>query len=294
VPVAAVSSSALLATIPSTALSSAGVLRIAVTTPTPGGGTSNEASFQVYGPAPQITAVVNSASYVQGTMAPGDMLAIFGLGLGPATLTIFDPTISPIGTALPVASPSTSVTINGTAAPVIYTSATVVGVIVPYTLSGPTAQVIVTYGGLVSQTFTVATATSDPGVYTSAASGQGQGAILNFNAVTNDYTINSVAVPAATGSTVVMYITGVGTTTSAVDNVLIPASPAIMPLLTPSVTIGGQAAPVLGAQAPPGSIPGIIQLNVTVPGAISAGPALPVIVTVGGIASQAGVTMAVK
>ncbi|MGD1095083.1 MAG: putative Ig domain-containing protein [Bryobacteraceae bacterium] len=294
VAVAAVSDSALLATIPNADLAIAGVLRIAVTTPTPGGGTSNEASFQVYGPAPQITAVVNSASYEQGTLAPGDMIAIFGLGLGPAMLTIFDPSVPPIPTSLPAAGSATLVTINGTPAPIIYTSANVVGVIVPYTTVGPTAQIIVTYGGLVSQAFTMAVAASDPGVYSSAASGQGQGAILNYNSITNNYTINSAALAAARGSTVVMYITGAGTTTSAVYNTLIPAAPAITPALTPTVTIGGQAAPVQGAQAPPGSIPGIIQLNVTVPTTATPGPALPVIVTVGGVASQTGLTMAVK
>ncbi len=92
----------------------------------------------------------------------------------------------------------------------------------------------------------------------------------------------------------VLYITGAGTTTSNVANLLIPASPAVTPVLTPTVTIGGQGATVLGAQAPPGSVPGLIQINVTVPAILKAGAALPVVVTVGGIASQAGLTIAVK
>jgi uncharacterized protein (TIGR03437 family) len=37
---------------------------------------------------------------------------------------------------LPIASPSTSVTINGTPVPIIYTSANVMGVIVPYATVG--------------------------------------------------------------------------------------------------------------------------------------------------------------
>jgi uncharacterized protein (TIGR03437 family) len=37
-----------------------------------------------------------------------------------------------------------------------------------------------------------------------------------------------------------------------------------------------------------------MQLNVTVPMTVTAGIALPVIVTVGGVASQAGLTMGVK
>jgi uncharacterized protein (TIGR03437 family) len=79
-----------------------------------------------------------------------------------------------------------------------------------------------------------------------------------------------------------------------VDDQLIAISPAVTPVQTPTVTIGGIDAPVLGTQAPAGSIPGLMQLNVTVPLTAKAGVALPVIVTVGGIASQAGLTIAVK
>jgi uncharacterized protein (TIGR03437 family) len=289
-----ISDSSLLATVPPAALANPGVLRLAVNTPAPGGGSSNEGSFQVYGPNPQIMAVVNSASYQQGTLAPGDVIAIFGLGLGPATLTVFDPTTPPIPAALPAVTPSTSVTINGTAAPILYTSATTIGVIVPYTTVGPTAQVIVTFGGLVSQAFTVAVAAADPGIYSLAASGLGQGAILNFNPATGVYTINAASSPAPAGSEIVIYLTGVGTTTSAVDDQLIPASPAVTPTQLPAVTIGGQGATLLAAQAPIGSVPGLMQLNVTVPTGLKAGPAISVIVTVGGISSQAGITMAVK
>jgi len=287
-----VSNQAILATVPTADLANAGVLRLAVTTPAPGGGTSNEGQFQIYGPGPQITAVTNSASFRQGTLAPGEVLTIFGLGLGPATLALFDPSAPPIPTALPSASPSTSVTINGTAAPIIYTSASQVGVIVPFSIAGASAQVVVTYGGIASQAFTVAVATVDPGIYSLASSGQGQGAILNF--VSGSYTINSSSNPAPRGSTVVIYLTGAGATTSVVDNQLIPSNPAITPALSPLVTIGGQAATVLAAQAPAGSVPGLIQLNVTVPTGLTAGAAFPVVVTIGGVQSQAGLTMAVK
>jgi uncharacterized protein (TIGR03437 family) len=288
--VAIVSDTAALVTLPAADLTTAGLIRMAATTPGPGGGTSNEIAFQVYGPNPQITAVVNSATYLQGTLAPGDVTSIFGVGLGPVALTIFDPSTPPIATSLA----GTSVTINGTAAPILYTSATSAGIIVPYTIVGPTAQVIVTNAGLASQAFTVAVAAADPGVFSLASSGQGQGAILNFNASTSDFSINSAANSAAKGSIVVIYMTGAGTTTSGVDNQLIPLSPAITPVLTPTVSIGGLGATVLAAQAPPGSIPGLIQLNVTVPATARAGPAIPLIVTVGGVPSQAGLTMSIK
>src|SRR5262249_26045340 len=158
--------------------------------------------FQIYGPEPQILAVTNSASLSQGTIAPGELIVIFGLGLGPQTLTVFDPSSPPIPTALPAAAPSTSVTINGAFAPVLYTSATQLCAIVPQSLTGTSAQVVVTYGTLSSQAVTVTLAAVDPGIYSVSSSGQGQGAILNYNSSTGDYTVNSSNNAALKGSTV--------------------------------------------------------------------------------------------
>jgi uncharacterized protein (TIGR03437 family) len=289
-----VSDTAVLANLPAAFLASAGILRLTVSTPAPGGGASNEAQFQVYGPGPQILAVTNSASLTQGTLAPGELTTIFGLGLGPAALTIFDASTPPLPVSLPSAGSATSVTINGTAAPVLYTMATQVGVIVPYTVGGASAQVVVTYGGVASQPFTVAVAPVDPGIYSLASSGQGPGAILNFNSTTGDYTVNSAAAPATRGSTIVIYITGTGATSSAVYNLLVPASPAVTSVLAPSLTIGGLGASVLAAQAPPGSVPGLMQINASVPALAPIGAAVPVVVTIGGVSSQTGLTMAIK
>ena len=248
---ALVSNSALLVTVPAADLANPGVLRMAVTTGTPGGGVSNDAQLTVYGPAPQISTVVNSASFSQGTVTPVEIITIFGVGLGPAALSVFDPTTPPIPTSLPTTGAATSVTIGGVAAPLIYTSATQFSAIVPYNIGGASAAVVVTYGGLSSLAYTVSVAAVDPGVYTTGA-GQGQAAMLNYNAATNDYTVNSSSAAAVKGSIVVIYVTGVGAMSSAVLNALIPASPAVTPTATVTVTIGGQNATVNGAAAPPG------------------------------------------
>jgi len=289
-----VSETALLVTVPAAMLVSAGTLRIGVTTPAPGGGTSNDAQFAVFGPEPQISAVVNSASFRQGTIAAGEIVTIFGSGLGPATLTLFDPSAPPIPTSLPTAGAATSVMIGGIAARLIYTSDMQIAAIVPFTIVGASAQVIVTYSSLPSLPFTVAVAPTDPGVYALDSSGQGQGAILNFNAATGDYTINSNINAAARGAVVVIYATGAGLTSPVVSTTLIPAAPAVVPVQAPTVLIGGQAAAVAAAQSPVGSVPGLLQLNVTVPLSLTAGSALPVLVTIGGVDSQSGVTMAVR
>jgi uncharacterized protein (TIGR03437 family) len=287
---------AMLVTVPATALGTPGYLRMAATTPSPGGGVSNEAQFQIFGPQPQIAAVVDSASFMQGTISPGQILTIFGSGLGPASLTLFNPA-SPapqIPNALPTLAPSTSVTVNGTPAPVLYTSANQVSVVVPYAVTGPSADVVLSYSGLASQPFTVALAPTAPGIYTTDASGRGQGAILNFNASTGDYTLNSSATPAARGQVVVLYVSGMGATTSSVANTLIPTTPAVTPVAPVTVTIGGQSASIAGAASPPGSVPGLLQINVTVPSNAPVGTNVPVLVSIGGVDSQSGVTMAIR
>ncbi len=291
---AQVSTTALLVTVPLTYLANPGVLRMAVTTPTPGGGISNDAQLVVYGPAPQISGVVNSASFQQGTVTPGEIITVFGVGLGPAALALFNPAAPPIPTLLPALSPSTSLTIGGIPAPLIYTSAGQVSAIVPYTVGGAAAAVVLTYGGLASLAFTVGVTPVDPAMYTTAASGQGQAAVLNYNLATNDYTVNSSSTAAAKGSIVVLYVTGAGAMSAGNANTLTPLAPAITPVAPVTVTIGAQPAVINAAQAAPGSVPGVLQINVVVPAAAGSGAAIPVVVNIGGVNSQANVTMAIK
>jgi trimeric autotransporter adhesin len=297
-----VGENAMLVTVPASFLLSPGYLRMAVTTPNPGGGTSSEAQFQVYGPRPQVNAVVDSASYAQGTISPGQLLTLFGLGLGPTSLTLFNPT-SPapqIPSALPTTGPATSVSIGGIAAPILYTSANQASVVVPYNVSGASADLVLNYNGLASQPVSLTLAPTTPGVYTTDASGRGQGAILNFNLATNDYTLNSNAAPALKGGVAVLYVSGIGATNASTTNpttaaaTLIPQNAVVTPVGNVSVTIGGIAASVIGAISPIGSVPGLLQINVSIPANAPAGAAVPVLVNIGGVDSQPGVTMAIK
>jgi uncharacterized protein (TIGR03437 family) len=60
------------------------------------------------------------------------------------------------------------------------------------------------------------------------------------------------------------------------------------------VTIGGVPAVVQYAGSAPESIAGLLQVNAVVPQGIATGAAVPVTISVGGVVSQAGVTIAVK
>ncbi|MBM3760795.1 MAG: hypothetical protein FJW36_11170 [Acidobacteria bacterium] len=297
-----VGENAILVTVPASFLLNPGYLRMAVTTPNPGGGTSSEAQFQVYGPRPQVNAVVDSASYNQGTISPGQIITIFGLGLGPTSLTLFNPAAPApqIPNALPTTGPATSITVGGISAPVLYTSANQVSCIVPYGISGTSADLILSYNGLASQPVSLTVAPTSPGVYTTDASGRGQGAILNYNLPTNDYTLNSNANPALKGGIAVLYVSGIGATNASVSNpttaasTLTGTSSVITPSGLVSATVGGIAASIISAVSPPFSVPGLLQINLSIPSNAPAGAAVPVIVNVGGVDSQSGVTMAIK
>ena len=93
------------------------------------------------------SAVTNGASNLAGAIAPGEIVVLYGAGLGPATLAQAALNASGVlGTTLA----GTSVFINSAAAPVLYTSSNQVAAIVPYGVTGNRAQVSVQYQGQVS------------------------------------------------------------------------------------------------------------------------------------------------
>jgi uncharacterized protein (TIGR03437 family) len=308
-----ISSTTLMATVTPDLMASAGQYLLTVTTPTAASPSTDVVNFWVYPPGPQILAVANTASYNTNTVSAGGIITIYGINLGPsptapALVTVF-PGTDPIPTSLPTSGQATSVSIDGNAAPILYTSPTQVSCIVPYVLSAkaktPAIQVnlSVTYGTK-SPDQPVTVVASDPGIFTTDASGTGQAAILNINATTGDMTVNSTTNPATKGSTIAIYVTGFGTTNcvdGAATNLCNPAASEanlvtgiVTPKLPVSVTVDGISATLIATQAPVNSVPGVLQINATVPTAVKAGNAVPVIVAVGTATSQAKVTMAVK
>jgi uncharacterized protein (TIGR03437 family) len=119
--------------------------------------------------------------------------------------------------------------------------------------------------------------------------GTGQGSILN-----QDLSINSASNPAASGSIVVLWATGEGLT----DPPGVDGRPAVdvfpAPLATVSVDIGGLPATVKYSGAAPGYEPGVLQINAQMSPNVAAGNAVPVHVTIGGVTSHDGVTLAVR
>lgn len=244
-------------------------------------------------PVPSSVSLASAASGNGSAIAPGEIINLFGTGLGPATpLSAQAGTGGFYGTALA----GTTVTFNGTSAVVLYTSSTQVSAIVPYSMPvGAAAIITVTYQG---QSFTTSAAVPIaaviPGLFTANATGVGQVAAVNQNG-----SINSPAAPAAQGSYISLYVTGEGSTNPAgVDG-----KPAIAPYPQPvqpvSVTMNGQYVPVQYAGGAPGEVAGVMQVNAQIPANLiqintSLPVAVPVQVIVGYTTTQANATISVS
>ena len=61
-----------------------------------------------------------------------------------------------------------------------------------------------------------------------------------------------------------------------------------------SATIGGQTATVNYCGEAPGATAGLVQINAQIPDSVAPGSNVPVTITIGGVTSKDGVTLAVK
>jgi uncharacterized protein (TIGR03437 family) len=273
-------------------------------------------------------------------MAPREIISIFGQNLGPSAVTTATPlnlsgaasppplyyplslsaatgTNSSVSVAVfftytpapvPPAVASSPVTVS---APIIMFTNNQINAIVPYevaqalTTSTPTASIQVsvttTTAGVVgapvlTPALTVTVLPEDPGLFTFAGQGQGQAAVLN-----QDYSINGSKNPAARGSTIQIFLTGMGELATAqpqTDGMVATATPVLLADQTWRVDIDGQPAVVTYAGTSPGSVDGLVQVNAIIPPTVGTGSAISITASIGASAvshrTQSGATICVK
>jgi uncharacterized protein (TIGR03437 family) len=249
-----------------------------------GDGGQTQLAFQVLGspagsPAPSVNAggIVNAAIF-NSTISPGSIVSLFGANLASGTVSA---AVSPLPTMLS----GTQVLVNGTPAPLFYVSPTQINLQLPNGISG-NATMMVTSGGASSVSTTVAVSALSPAIF---MAGGTQGAILN-----QDYSANSAANPAAAGSVIQIFATGLGATSPplATGQAGATSPPFNTTVNTVTATINGTSAPVAFSAAAPGFV-GLFQINVTVPPDTPSGSAVPLQLQVAGQSSNT-VTVAVK
>jgi uncharacterized protein (TIGR03437 family) len=212
-----------------------------------------------------LSAIVNAASNRPGPIAPGEMVALYGSGLAGVQSVLF----------------------NGIPAPLLYSTDTQVGTVAPYALTATSLQIVAQRSAATSAPLPGTLAASSPGIFTADSSGSGQAAATN-----QDGSTNSPGNPAAAGSMISLYATGEGQTSPGGVDGKLGATPLPRPLAPVTVSIGGVPADVQYAGGVAGAIAGLMQVNAVVPIGVSGN--VPVVVSVGGVASQTGVTLSVK
>ena len=243
--------------------------------------------------APSLNAggTINNASFAVNTpVAPGSLVSIFGTGLSDA-----DQAAS--GVPLPVALGTTALTLGGVPVPLIHAFPLQVDAQVPWELAGQTqAQLAIVTDDLSGNTVSVPLAQFSPGLYTATGNGAGQGAILINGTATLAATANSQyhGQPAQRGVDYIdIFATGLGPVTNQpATGAPAPSGPLAKTTNNVTVTIGNVPATVEFAGLAPGWV-GLYQVNEQVPANAPVGGAVPVALSVGGVAANQ-VTMAVE
>ena len=213
---------------------------------------------------PTPLSVVNAASLAAEPVAPGEVVTIFGSGMGPTAGVgaLIDPT-GLVANQLAGA----EVRFDGVPAPLFYAQANQINAQAPYTVAGETVtQIEVLYQGVSVNTTSVAVAPAAPGVFSTA--------------VNQDGTYNSPSNPAPRGTFLTVYATGQGLTNGPNISGQPAAAPYPQPNLPVTVTVGGVTVQVAWAGSAPGLV-GLLQVNLRVPGGYVPSGAVPLELTVG-------------
>src|SRR5262249_2409218 len=147
----------------------------------------------------------SAASYGH-VYAPGQMVVVWGSGMGPAQQEGLQ--VDQNG-MVSTSVGNVRILFDGIPAPIVYVSATQCSAVIPYFGAVNAAtHVQVEYQGVRSDPFPINVSATAPGLFAAAASGKGQAAALNSDGVTT----NSTSAPAHPGSVVILWATGEGLT----------------------------------------------------------------------------------
>lgn len=231
------------------------------------------------------TAIVDAASFEQGTIAPGQIVSIFGQGLGPDELALFE--LDEEGDVDEFLA-GTMVLFDGYAARLLSASAGQINAIVPSAVKGGDVELLVINNNKQSAPFPVPLGPLAPSLFSLTGTGRGQVAALNSDGSVNDNTN-----PARRGSIVSLYGMGAGPTDPPMDDGSVATEALWLVNDDVRLLIGGVEAEVLYAGSAPGLVGAVVQINARISGGTPRGPQ-PVLLVVDGIESSDSVTLAVQ
>lgn len=227
------------------------------------------------------------AAGTAGPLAPGSYFSIYGADLA-------DSTAVTATARLPITIDHVSVTLDvpsaGISAParLVFVSSGQINAQVPWELAGQkSAQVKVIVNGVPGNVVTVPLADVAPAFFENPI---GSGVIAAIDPLNFFSPIITARDPATRGSVISLYANGLGPVNSPpVSGEAASLTVLASTIATPLVTIGGQNAPVLFSGLTPG-LPGLYQINVTVPSGIGTG-SQPVTLTIGGVTARGSIPL---
>lgn len=154
----------------------------------------------------QLACVGNAASYDPGPVAPGELVSLFGQGLGPAEGV--QPKVN-LKTGFPNQLANVQVTFDNKPAPLFYVQDNQINTIVPWSLTvGATTKICVVYKGATTNCLERSVASVAPAVFMTDDG-------IHAAALNQDCSVNSSTNPAKPGSIVSIFSNGLGPITPA-------------------------------------------------------------------------------
>ncbi len=233
--------------------------------------------------------VTNAASYSAVRVAPGMLVSVFGVNLGPATKLDFrivdDKFARDLG--------NVRVLFDGVEAPLLMVSPGQINAVVPYSVNGKSQVMVqIEHNSAWSNPQAIQVSKAAPAIFTQSMSGKGPGAILNVDD-RGGRSVNGADNPIRRGSYIEIYGTGEGMTTSPDDGRVAPAGCTSRPLLPVRVVLGDRELEAAYGGCAPGLVQGVFQVNVRIPDDAPVGPNVPIYLKVGDDRSRDGVTVAI-
>ena len=205
--------------------------------------------------------IVSAASdLLTGTIAPGEIISIYGLGLGPTTPAA----ATPENGLFPTSLGGVQVLVDGNPIPLLYVSASQINAQLPWGIAsgGLTfgiAIVQVVYNSVPLPDFRLAIVGSEFAVFENPGG--------SMTVINQDGTLNKIANPAPPGSVVSIWATGFGATAAPVDGAVATAANNYCSSCQLTLSNGPHriTETVQYAGTSPGLIDGLMQINFAIP-----------------------------
>jgi uncharacterized protein (TIGR03437 family) len=209
-----------------------------------------------------VTCVANAASSDNTSTAPGEILSIYGTGIGPVrpTLPQFDQNGNVNKTLGGI-----TITFDGIPAPILYAAPGQINLVTPFSLQPGTTHIELRNSGTLLLAIDRTVTAIHPGFFTANGLRSGPLAALN-----QDGSVNSAANPAAPSSIVSIFATGLGAMTPTPVDGSIPQAPGFHPIAPFTfhlfiVLAGGFVPGIDYIGNAPGLVQGAIQINFQLP-----------------------------